>query len=133
MAERVSVDRVNDHFICESESSSGPCPLPFMCAAPPRDPPKSHTRLPPPHSPPAVSIESTGALPARDIFREAVKLFADKAKSVLQAMGEGGAGAGAEEGAGAAGAAPGLPVMSAAKAERAKEAVMRSSNEEEDL
>lgn len=103
-----------------------------MCGAPTRSPEVSHPS-PPPHCPPAVSIESTGALPARDIFREAVKLFADKAKSVLQAMGEGGAGAGAEEGAGAAGAAPGLPVMSAAKAERAKEAVMRSSNEEEDL
>jgi hypothetical protein len=68
------------------------------------------------------SVESTGALPPRVLVQEAVKILAEKARNILAAT-EGGDGA---DGAGSGS----IPVMSAAKAERMKDAVMRSADDE---
>jgi hypothetical protein len=37
---------------------------------------------------PAVSVESTGALPARDLVREALQILAQKARNVVVALDE---------------------------------------------
>lgn len=55
-------------------------PCPARCA---REPPRL-TPPPPPRDPDprAVSIESTGAMSAADLFREALRILADKARAI---------------------------------------------------
>ena len=67
------------------------------------------------------SVESTGALPARTLVQEAVKILADKCRTVLQALG------GEEPGADAD-----LPPLSEARSAIFGESTMRSSEEDAD-
>ena len=70
--------------------------------------------LPNPYAPAAVSVESTGALPARTLFSEAVKLLAAKCKAVLTELGTTLAAPGGLQAAAAAAAAAGAGVSAAA-------------------
>jgi hypothetical protein len=60
-------------------------------------------------------------MPARDIFSEAVRILADKARSVLGAM-EGGEGGDAD-----------LPLLPAHRAAKLKDSAMRSAVDEDDM
>ena len=62
------------------------------------------------------SVESTGALPARILVQEEVKILVEKCKSVLSALG------GGPEGGGGA-----VPTLAAARAAIYSEATMRSA------
>jgi hypothetical protein len=76
-AERVTLERVSDHFI--------------------------------------FSVESTGALPARTLVQEAIKILVEKAQKVLEATET------------TTGSLSSLPVVSPARAAVYQEAVMRSA------
>jgi hypothetical protein len=116
--DRVTLERVNDHFI--------------------------------------FSVESTGAMPARAIVQEGIKILAEKARHVVATMDGGGSTAassssssaaaaatttssssssGGEGGGtgGAVGAGGGVPLMPAHKAERTREAAMRNPEDENDI
>lgn len=94
MAERVTLERINDHFI--------------------------------------FSVESTGSLPARIIVQEAIKILAEKAKVLLQTM-EGNTVSTDSSSNKVIPNTPTVPVMSAARAERTREAAMRNPEEEVDI
>lgn len=95
-AERVAVERVNDHFI--------------------------------------FSVESTGALPAKALVVEALRVLAAKAQAILDFMDGAAAGAGAG-GAGEGGATGigGLPQLSGAAAARRTQAAMRNPQDEDEV
>ncbi len=65
-----------------------------------------------------------GALRARDIVAEGLRILAERARTVLAAT-EGGDGGG--------GGGGGIPALPPAKVERTREAVMRNPDEEEDV
>jgi hypothetical protein len=89
-APRISLEQVSNHFICEGARKRGRLRAPRPCRVPPAAPrPPCHAAAassPRAPRPCAVTVESTGALPARDLVVLALDILREKCAKVATAF-----------------------------------------------